>query len=386
MQYMPDLESYPQITALGGGHGLATVAEAIAYEYPEAQTTALSTVVDSGSATGRVREMLDELGVGAYGLGDLRNVLGKVSTNLGGGMFAERFDDSATQETLAAKNEDMLAVLRAQGMDDAQARIALDGAVDLGRRFDSLKGHTYGNLVLGSLVRSQGGLVRGLDVANQWLQTSNTRVQTLTETPHHLNMLDNGTHYFTEAEIDDHQVEDPENARIWLTPSAEITPDAERAIAEADILVIAPGSLWTSTLPGLAINGVAEAIQAQARRSGTSRIIVANLVQEPNAGAMSMATYVSRIEEMAGARFAVVHNTDVGSVPPTYDALHDEDGTLGERGFGAKLVSATGPKIDENDPLADTPQRSKAPLHDRPALAGAIVATHQAVQTSSLAV
>lgn len=377
---MSQFEDYPDITAIGGGHGLASVADALGTEYLDAHTTALSTVVDSGSATGRVGELLDELGAGRYGLGDLRNVLGRVGTNLGAEMFGKRFGAEDSLETVAALNADMAQMLGRRGLDPDHIAGVMDGAVDIADRLGNIKGHTYGNLVLGSLCLRQG-LVSGVDTANEWLQTR-ARVQTMTATPHHLGLHDNGRYYFTEAVVDDHRVEDPEDARIELTPDAEITEEAFEAIAKADIVVIAPGSLWTSTLPALAVKGVAEAFRIQSQRPGTSRLIVANLVHEPNAGTMPLASYVRKIEDLTDARFAVIHNTDVDAIPERYEALCDS-GELGERGFGAKLVSTEGVKIDENDPLAGTKQRSEAPLHDRPALASAIVTAHRTVSSKS---
>lgn len=379
---MSHFEDYPDITAIGGGHGLASVADALGTEYLDAHTTALSTVVDSGSATGRVGDLLDELGAGRYGLGDLRNVLGRVSTNPGGEMFGKRFGEEDTLDTVAAMNGDMAEMLAAQGVDQEHVTSVMEGALGIADRLGNIKGHTYGNLVLGSLCLRQG-LVSGVETANTWLQTR-ARVQTMTATPHHLGLHDNGRYYFTEAVVDDHRIEDPENAYIELTPQAPITEEAFEAIAKADIIVVAPGSLWTSTLPALAVNGVAEAFRIQSGRPGTSRLIVANLVHEPNAGTMPLASYVRKIEELTRAEFAVIHNTDVDAIPERYEALCDA-GELGDRGFGAKLVSTEDVKIDPNDPLAGTKQRSEAPLHDRPALASAIANTHLAITRSSYA-
>jgi uncharacterized cofD-like protein len=377
---MSQFEDYPDITAIGGGHGLASVADALGTEYLDAHTTALSTVVDSGSATGRVGELLDELGAGRYGLGDLRNVLGRVSTNLGGEMFGKRFGEEDTLDTVAAMNADMAQMLTQRGLDESHVTGVMEGALNIADRLGNIRGHTYGNFVLGSLCIRQG-LVSGVETANDWLQTR-ARVQTMTATPHHLGLYDNDQYYFTEAVVDDHKVEDPETARVELTPDAEITEEAFEAIAKADIVVIAPGSLWTSTLPALAVSGVAEAFRIQSQRPGTSRLIVANLVHEPNAGTMPLASYVRKIEELTEAQFAVIHNTNVDAIPARYEALCD-GGELGDRGFGAKLVSTEDIKIDPNDPLAGTKQRSEAPLHDRPALATAIATAHRTVSSKS---
>jgi uncharacterized cofD-like protein len=327
-----------------------------------------------------VGELLDELGAGRYGLGDLRNVIGRVSTNLGGEMFGRRFGPDDTLDTVAVMNGDMAEMLRQQGKDEDHVAEVMNGTLSMADKLGEIRGHTYGNLVLGSLCLRQG-LVSGLETANDWLQTR-ARVQTMTATPHHLGLYDNGKYYFTEARVDDHKVEEPESAYIDLTPDAEITEEAFEAIAKADIIVVAPGSLWTSTLPALAVRGVAEAFRIQSERPGTSRLIVANLVHEPNAGTMPLASYVRKIENLTGARFAVIHNTNVDAIPERYEALCD-GGELGDRAFGAKLVSTEDVKIDPNDPLAGTKQRSEAPLHDRPALASAIATAHRTVSGKS---
>ncbi len=371
---------YPEIVELGGGHGLAAAADAISAEYPEVTASAFTTISDSGSATGVVRDELGASGVGAYGLGDLRNVLGRVSTNLGGELFGQRFGAYDTPDSIAERNDQLRTVLEQHGLVDDATDELLAGAVSLGHRLQErdqerkLSGHSYGNLVLASAVEYEG-LVNGADRMNRWLQTR-ARVQPISSDPHHLVMYDNGAEYFTEDVVDSHRVEDPESARIWLTPSAELTDEARAAIERADILVIAPGSLWTSTLPVLAVNGIAEAFRVQASRPGTSRMIVANLVHEPNAGAMPLKSYVRKIEELTETKFRVIHNTAVDAIPATYDPLDDRDNELGSQGVGAALVSAEEIAEDPNDPLTGTGRRSGV-FHDPPALARAIIGAHR---------
>jgi uncharacterized cofD-like protein len=363
------------VVAFGGGHGLAATVEALDHsEY--VHTDAFTTVVDSGSASGRLRVLAGEVGDSPYGFGDLRNNLGRSSQNLGGELFGIRFDREASPDTVRSLNEDLRlatgwhhqeADLVGESLDDTIAYGELLAESDKG-----LRGHTYGNLVLAGLA-SRHGLIRGVEIANRWLHTR-THVQSITDTPHHMHMWDRGEVYHTEEVIDDRQVEDPETARIWLDDGTEITPGAYEAIAKADILVVAPGSLWTSTLPVLAVNGVAQAIREQAGRSGTSRLIVANLVHEANAGTMPLRSYRRKIEEVTGSRFGIIHNTAVEAIPPEYQALHAGDDDLEGAGYGAKLVSTRDIKHDENDPLA---HRRNGVSHDGPALAGAIIEAHQ---------
>jgi uncharacterized cofD-like protein len=362
------------IAALGGGHGLATVVEALGEEYPEAVTEAYTTVVDSGSASGRLRVLAGEVGDSPYGFGDLRNNLARSSDNLGGELFGIRFDESADPAYLSGLNRDLRQVIgrnltEADLTDEVLGDTIAYGEL-LAESEAGLRGHTYGNLVVAGLA-SRHGLLNGVEIANRWLQTR-AHVQTVTDTPHHMHMWDNGKTYDTEEVIDDRRVEDPENARIWLDEGTQITDQAYESIAKADILVIAPGSLWTSTLPVLAVNGIAEAMREQASRRGTSRLIIANLVHEANAGAMPLRTYKRKIEELAGTPFTVIHNTAVDEIPTEYQALH-EDGDLGEHGYGAKLVATKDVKQDPNDPLA---HRRSGVAHDGPALVGAIRDAH----------
>jgi uncharacterized cofD-like protein len=66
-------------------------------------------------------------------------------------------------------------------------------------------------------------------------------------------------------------------SRLWLSPPARPAPGVLEAIAEADAIVLGPGSLYTSILPNLLVDGVAEAV----RRSGALRIFVCNLLTQP---------------------------------------------------------------------------------------------------------
>ena len=84
-----------------------------------------------------------------------------------------------------------------------------------------------------------------------------------------------GRHYEGETAINDSR---PPLSRIWLEPrEPEPLPEAVLAILRADLVVLSPGSLYTSTIPNLLIHEIQEAIQA----SGVPVLYVANLMTEP---------------------------------------------------------------------------------------------------------
>jgi len=69
-------------------------------------------------------------------------------------------------------------------------------------------------------------------------------------------------------------------ATITITPEVEANPEAISAIHSADIILIAPGSLYTSIIAGLVVPGIVEAI-TEASKKGTPVVMVANLMTEP---------------------------------------------------------------------------------------------------------
>ena len=67
-------------------------------------------------------------------------------------------------------------------------------------------------------------------------------------------------------------------SRVWLEPSgARLTPGVNEAIGAADLIVIGPGSLYTSLLAVLMVPGVARAV----RDANGRRVFVANLMTQP---------------------------------------------------------------------------------------------------------
>lgn len=234
-----------RVVAIGGGHGLSQVLTAL--KTAEVSPTAVVTVADDGGSSGRLRR---DLGIVAPG--DLRMAL------------------------LALARDPQLADL-------------------LGHRFarGELEGHAVGNLVLVALAERAGGdFVAALDAAGRLLRCAG-RVLPSTLQPVSLRACVDG------EEVDG-QVRVGSTAgpieRVWLDPaSPPACAEAVAAIRAADVLLLGPGSLYTSVIANLLVPGVAEAVEA-ATAGGAKLVHVANLRTQPGETAeLDLASHVDAL-------------------------------------------------------------------------------------------
>ena len=211
--------------AIGGGHGTAVTLRALRELTDD--VTAVVSVADNGGSTGRLREMLDVAAVG-----DLRKCLAALAD---------------PTNPLAAHLE---------------------------HRFSAgdLKGHALGNLLLAGLIDATGELeasVRDaaaiLGVTGEVLPASTTGVELVARTGEGR----------TEGQT---EVANSDSIRwISVEPRDVRAPDSViRAIARADLVVIGPGSLYTSVLAACVVPGIADALNKTSAR----RVFVANLREQ----------------------------------------------------------------------------------------------------------
>src|SRR5579859_1676023 len=213
-----------KVVALGGGTGMYTVLRGLR-EYTS-NITAVVSMSDNGGSSGRLR---DEFG--SLPPGDVRRCL----------------------VALAGDDEAML------------LRQLFEYRFDRGL---GLNGHSFGNLLLTALSGILGSMDRAVDEAGRLLGICG-RVLPVTLTNTTLcATLANGFEICGETDIDirksHHSVP---IAEVRLKPNATVNPPVLDAIAQADLIVMGPGDLYTSTIPNLLVGGVAEAIrQARGRR------------------------------------------------------------------------------------------------------------------------
>ena len=207
------LERGPRIVAIGGGHGLSHLLLGLK-EYTS-NLTAIVTVADSGGSSGRLRE---EFNIVAPG--DIRNCLVALADApaLMGELFQYRF---------------------------------LEG--------DGLKGHNFGNLFLTAMVKLTGGdFQKAIEESSKVLAI---RGKVIPSTVYNVQLVAeyvDGSILEGEALIPDKNIP---IKRVFIRPeNAKPTPEALTAIAEADIIVMGPGSLYTSIISNLIISGMADAV------------------------------------------------------------------------------------------------------------------------------
>jgi uncharacterized cofD-like protein len=215
----------PAVVAIGGGHGTAvTLRAARHYAGP---LTGIVSVADDGGSSGRLRELLN-----VVALGDIRKCL------------------------VALADEDSPL------------------AAAFGRRYDEgeLAGHALGNLILAGLIDATGDLLAGVHEAGRLLGACGDVLPATSERVVLKAESANGT---VAGQVAVKRTGDIRT--VSLVPGdAQPPPLALERIAEADQIVIGPGSLFTSVLAAVAVDGIAEAV-ASAR---AQVVYVCNLRQE----------------------------------------------------------------------------------------------------------
>lgn len=222
-----------KIVAIGGGTGLSNMLKGL--KSYTSNITAVVTVADDGGSSGRLRESMDIVPPG-----DMRNCIAALSYDdeVITQLFQYRFDDEAPKD---------------------------------------LQNHSFGNLFLTALVEL-GGSKSMSDAANHACKILKTRGQVMpvSNTPMHLiaDMEDGRT---IEGESNIPNAQGKIQKLYCKEPIPEILPDVIEAIKEAEIIILGPGSLYTSIIPNLLVPELVEAIAA----SDATKIYVCNVMTQP---------------------------------------------------------------------------------------------------------
>jgi len=320
---------FPRIVALGGGTGLPVVlgglAEALQATVGEDEVknwtdslAAIVTVTDDGGSSGRLRRDL-----GMLPPGDIRNCLAALSS-------------------------------------DASFKRLLEHRFDTPTAFD---GHAVGNLMLAALTQMTGSFAKAIDELATLLKArGRVYPSTIEDVTLQAEMA---TDELVEGETA--IVEHPAKIRrLKLARHVRPWPEALRALINADAIVVGPGSLYTSVLPNLLVDGVASTLSAVRG----ARIVVMNLMTQPGeTDGLSLDDHLRVLREHTGRDlfdYVLVNRT-----PPTAAQL------AAYRSQGAYLIhpeghlpSIGGAKVIEADLLDATSDQVR---HDSDKLAGAIL-------------
>lgn len=328
----------PRVVAIGGGTGLSALLRGV--KEHTSNLTAVVTVADDGGSSGVLRA---ELGIPA--VGDIRNCVVALADAepVMGRLLQYRFPGPRPADPPPGGD---------QGLPPARTAEAL--SVGLG-------GHALGNLLLAALVALEDGdFEEGVREMNRVLAVRG-RVLPATGTALSLHArLRDGTEVEGQSRIGrSGGVE-----RVWVTPpDVRACVDAVEAIAEADMIVIGPGSLYTSILPALLVPGIREAIDA----SGALVVFAGNVAtQAGETGGYDLADHIEALQDHATARVldVVLANNRLNARPPE-----------GWRGEPVRLrwppagLEGAGPRLV----LDDIVDPANAHRHDPVRLASAIM-------------
>ncbi len=291
------LERGPRIVTIGGGHGLSTLLRGLK-EYTH-NLTAVVTVADDGGSSGRLRTSL-----GILPPGDIRNCLAALSS-----------DETLLTQLFKYRFRSEL------GLGD----------------------HSFGNLfitalsdITGSFEEAVAESGRVLSVHGRVLPSTLHDVRLLADV--HLPNAPNAVHVKGESRI-------PEAAgrvrRVWLDPyDAPVFPPVVQALLKADIIVVGPGSLYTSLLPNLLVRDLLGAVGA----SRAFKVYVCNIVtQAGETDCYTCSDHIRSLEEHIGeGLFDVVLCNDNYelALPDESDqwVLADEQSRSDARSYTADLV------------------------------------------------
>ncbi len=294
--------------AIGGGTGLPSVLRSLVELGFD--TSAVVTMADDGGSSGKLRAQL-----GMLPPGDIRNCLA----------------------ALAADEDGLLAATFQYRFPEGEG----------------LAGHALGNLILAALADITGSFPQAIEAAERYLHARG-HVYPSTLVDVELHGVDRaGGHLSGQATL---AVSPNPLECVHLEPEwPEAYPPAIEAISSADVIIIGPGSLYTSLIPNLLVAGVAEAI----RSSRARRIYVCNVANmRGETGGLDAADHVAALTEhgLGGAvdlvlvhapshQSATVCDDDAGVEPVCAD-----DGVIARiEALGVAVVAAD--LADPHDPV-----------------------------------
>lgn len=263
----------PRVAAIGGGHGLAILLRGL--KDHTNNLTAIVTVADDGGSSGRLRESL-----GILPPGDIRNCLAALSNDEA--LLTQLFQYRFSGET---------------GLD----------------------GHSFGNLFISALSDLTGSFEEAVAESGRVLSVHG---RVLPSTLHNVRLVADVRLPYTHNEV---RVEGESQIpmvsgrvrRVWLEPNdAPAFPPVIQALLNADMILVGPGSLYTSLLPNLLVQDLLAALRA----SQALKIFISNIAtQAGETDAYSCYDHVRAMEEHIGEDlFDIVLCND------TYDASPGE--------------------------------------------------------------
>ncbi|MCF7889588.1 uridine diphosphate-N-acetylglucosamine-binding protein YvcK [Candidatus Bipolaricaulota bacterium] len=222
------LDRGPKVVTIGGGTGLSVLLRGL--KQYTSNITAIVTVMDDGGSSGRLRREMDMLPPG-----DIRNCLIALADDESwmSKIFQHRFENGS-----------------------------------------ELGGHSLGNLIIAGVEQIEGSFERAIEETSKLLNIRGRVIPSTLKNTNLVARLEGGEVLSGESSLSDHpkRIE-----RIELEEEAPPYPPAIEEIKSADVIVLGPGSLFTSLVPNLLVNQVGKAVE----EASGKKFYVANIMTEP---------------------------------------------------------------------------------------------------------
>ena len=268
----------PRIAAIGGGHGLSAMLRGLK-RYTK-HITAIVTVADDGGGSGMLREDL-----GMLPPGDIRNCIMALAN---------------TEPTM----ERLLNYRFTEG---------------------SLSGQSFGNLFLAAMNGISGSFDEAVQRMGEVLAITGSVLPVTNQNVYLEAEFDNGSRTLGESKIFyAKKINDCRIRQVRLVPEhPQALQDSIDAIRQADIIVIGPGSLYTSIIPNILVDGISEAI----RSSGAVREYILNIMtQDGETDGYTGEDHVRALLEHAGGDVIDVCIANNAPVPEKWLAPYRQEG------------------------------------------------------------
>jgi uncharacterized cofD-like protein len=296
------LEHGPRIVVVGGGTGLSVLLHGLK-EYTS-NITAVVTVADDGGSSGRLRQQFDIVAPG-----DIRNCL-----------VALADEETKMRELFQYRFE----------------------------KETEFSGHSFGNLFLTALTQVTGDFEKAVLESSKILAI---RGRVLPSTLDKVTLV---------AEHKDGRVTEGEAMipkagvpvqKLYLKPAtATAAPEVIRAIEEAELIILGPGSLYTSILPNLLISEIREAIKA----SRVSKIYVSNVMTQPGeTDAFKASDHVRELTRLSDAHIIDVCIVNIGRIPAAMREKYAKENSIPVEA-DSKAINAMGYAVIEEDLVSAT--------------------------------
>ncbi len=304
-------ERGPRIVVIGGGTGLSAMLRGL--KQYTSNLTAIVTVADDGGSSGELRRSM-----GVLPPGDIRNCLAALSSDeaMMTQIFQYRFGQGA-----------------------------------------GLEGHTLGNLFITALADITGSFEEAVAESGRVLAVTG---RVLPATLHDVRLV---ADVQLPEEMNEVRVRGESTItkkggrvrRVWLEPNNPLAfPPAVQAVLAADLVIIGPGSLYTSILPDLLVPDLAEAL----RVSRAQKFYVCNVAtQKGETDGYSCADHVRTIEKHFGSHLfdLIICNRPAGQPPEGIEWVPVDEGMQEEFSiYCADLVDKENPRRHDSNKLAET--------------------------------